>query len=180
MAQLLLYALPSAGYVAMSLRDCMQQGSRPPAFMSKSTIIRKISVLLAMLESNTHATDANSALCGIAAHVFTRLLDEILDADSKRLDQNLVPGTGSSGENDKDWGFSLPSEPPSLSATSLARQSTPAASGSIDFGSTDTSLSALDPMNASLTGEELLNPESFLAWCDSFQSEGLGPLGYLE
>jgi len=86
--QLLYYALPTAGVLAIDLRTRMQQGCSassphpPRSNVSKSEIIKHTSVLAASLQwaSQERSSGGNHSLCAAAAKTLERILDDILES----------------------------------------------------------------------------------------------------
>ncbi|KAJ4332207.1 hypothetical protein N0V87_008577 [Didymella glomerata] len=83
---ILLYGIPSASVLATALRQ-QQQSSQPfPQGISRSEIVRMLSVLISHLDASAHlensgarAGEANYNLCRKASKIFTRVIDQVLD-----------------------------------------------------------------------------------------------------
>lgn len=83
---ILLYGIPSASVLATALRQ-QQTSSQPfPLGISRSEIVRMLSVLISHLDASAHlensgarAGEANYNLCRKASKIFTRVIDQVLD-----------------------------------------------------------------------------------------------------
>ncbi|KAF2789995.1 hypothetical protein K505DRAFT_252168 [Melanomma pulvis-pyrius CBS 109.77] len=125
----LLFGIPSGSVLSTVLQEQHRTGQPFPDFMTRSEIIRKLSVLIshldtaARLDSGASPGDGNYNHCRKAAKAFTRVIDTVLNAESDvppsgaemslNLDMFTAPGLdgfdgmdlGSSGLADGfDWG----------------------------------------------------------------------------
>ena len=82
----LLYAVPAASVLATALREQHHTGQHFPAGVSRSEIIRMLSVLISHLDAAAHMEnsgaghgEANYNLCRKASKVFTKVIDTVLD-----------------------------------------------------------------------------------------------------
>lgn len=72
--------LPSAVILATALKDVTRNRTQLlPAELSKTTLIRNLSVFIAHLESFSTSGDTNSAVCLEASKPLSRALDEALE-----------------------------------------------------------------------------------------------------
>jgi hypothetical protein len=84
----LLFGVPSGSVLATALQEQHHTGQPFPASISRSEIIRTLSVLISHLNTASHLYsrgrfgDANYDLCRKAAKTFTKLIDAVLDAKS--------------------------------------------------------------------------------------------------
>ncbi|KAJ4372547.1 hypothetical protein N0V86_007907 [Didymella sp. IMI 355093] len=92
---ILLYGIPSASVLATALRQQSSTASTasiaPPSFppgISRAEIVRMLSVLISHLDASAHlensgarAGEANYNLCRKASKIFTRVIDQVLDAE---------------------------------------------------------------------------------------------------
>lgn len=85
-SKILCYGMPTAVILVTALQDALQDPSKTlPPGLSKSSIIRNLSVLICQLETATHQEEANHTVCIQAAKALSRKLDQILD-------ESAVPG----------------------------------------------------------------------------------------
>lgn len=82
----MLFGIPAASVLAAALREQHQTGQQFPAEISRSEIIRMLSVLISHLDaaaymdnSGARHGEANYNLCRKASKVFTKVIDTILD-----------------------------------------------------------------------------------------------------
>lgn len=82
---ILLFGVPTASVLATALQEQHQTGAHFPPTISRSEIIRTLSVLIshldnaAHLDSGTRMGDGNFNLCRKAAKTFTKVIDAVLD-----------------------------------------------------------------------------------------------------
>ncbi|EOA87309.1 uncharacterized protein SETTUDRAFT_154019 [Exserohilum turcica Et28A] len=82
----LLFGIPAASVLAAALREQHQTGQQFPAEVSRSEIIRMLSVLISHLDAAAYLEnsgaghgEANYNLCRKASKVFTKIIDTVLD-----------------------------------------------------------------------------------------------------
>ena len=68
--------------LAAELKLCTQNGLSLPASISRSELIRNLSVLISYLEWVTRPGDGNHAACSEASKMLARILDEALNSQS--------------------------------------------------------------------------------------------------
>ncbi|KAF2489730.1 hypothetical protein BU16DRAFT_597224 [Lophium mytilinum] len=73
------FGIPSGSVLVTALQEQSATGASLPASITRSEIIRSISVLISNLESVSRPGDGNYPICKKAAKTFTRLIDDILD-----------------------------------------------------------------------------------------------------
>jgi hypothetical protein len=83
---ILLYGIPSASVLATALREQHATGQSFPAGISRSEIVRMLSVLISHLDAAVHLEnsgarqgEANYTVCRKASKIFTRVIDAVLD-----------------------------------------------------------------------------------------------------
>lgn len=76
---ILMYCLPSAGVLALELRRCTREGVPMPGNISRSDVIRNLSVLISCLESVVLPGDGNHRLCTELNKMLALVLDEVLN-----------------------------------------------------------------------------------------------------
>jgi hypothetical protein len=82
----LLFGVPSGSVLATALQEQHRTGQPFPTSISRSEIIRTLSVLISHLDTASHLDsgarpgDGNYNLCRKAAKAFTKLIDTVLDA----------------------------------------------------------------------------------------------------
>ncbi|KAF2716129.1 hypothetical protein K431DRAFT_236072 [Polychaeton citri CBS 116435] len=76
---LLHFAVPCAGVLANELRSRTQRREPYPPFISRSQIIRHISVTISTLEAVSSPSDGNFNLCIRAAESLSHILSDVLD-----------------------------------------------------------------------------------------------------
>lgn len=144
--------------------------------MSRSKVLRHISVLLALLESPPCATATKQGLFALTARVLSTVLDEILDdstrptaRDEERM--HLPP----SAAIDSDMSLSVMSATTEQSASPAADLLSPPMPMIMPDAVKGTSdLLGPDYMGLPTFEDELIDSESFLAWCDRVQMEDFG------
>ena len=84
---ILLFGVPGASVLATAIREQQRTGQQFPADVSRAEIIRMISVLISHLDAAAHVEnsgarqgEANYNLCRKASKIFTKVIDDILDA----------------------------------------------------------------------------------------------------
>lgn len=77
---MLCYGLPAVALISQALSK--DGGRRLPGDISRSKLIRDLSVFVANLENICTPKEANYAVCIQASQIITRTLDEVLDADA--------------------------------------------------------------------------------------------------
>lgn len=87
---ILLYGIPAASVLATALREQHHTGHPFPAEISRSEIVRMLSVLISHLDAAAHAEnsgarqgEANYNLCRKASKIFTKVIDAVLDSHSR-------------------------------------------------------------------------------------------------
>ncbi|KAF3053871.1 hypothetical protein E8E11_011458 [Didymella keratinophila] len=130
---ILLFGIPSASVLATALRQQQQSFQPFPSGISRSEIVRMLSVLINHLDASAHlensgarAGEANYNLCRKASKIFTRVIDQVLDpkpseatpTNSDGLDLGIegeigldlfgVPGPGGLGFEGEFGGFVAP------------------------------------------------------------------------
>lgn len=78
----LLYGVSSAGVLAAELSRSSRTNQSLPPPMSRSEVIRSLSVLISYLGWVTRPGDGNYATCSEASRMLTRILDEALNPQS--------------------------------------------------------------------------------------------------
>ncbi|KAF2188919.1 hypothetical protein K469DRAFT_564200 [Zopfia rhizophila CBS 207.26] len=76
---ILLFGIPSGSVLATALQEQHQTGQHFPQSISRSEIIRSLSVLISHLDSVVRPGDGNYNLCRKATKAFTRVIDAVLD-----------------------------------------------------------------------------------------------------
>lgn len=83
---ILLFGVPSASVLATALRDQHTTNTPFPADVSRSEIVRMLSVLISHLDAAAHVEnsgarqgEANYNLCRKASRIFTKVIDTVLD-----------------------------------------------------------------------------------------------------
>lgn len=101
------YGLPSGSILVTALQEQSATGESFPSSITRSEIIRNLSVLISNLESVARPVDGNYAICRKAAKTFTRLLDDVLDPKPSAITHNSLdigvmdsPGLGDLGSID--------------------------------------------------------------------------------
>ncbi|KAF2113030.1 hypothetical protein BDV96DRAFT_497104 [Lophiotrema nucula] len=84
MYTILLYGIPSGSVLATALQEQLQSGQPFPSSISRSEIVRLLSVLISHLDigscnSGSSTANGNDSLCRKAAKTFTRVIDAVLD-----------------------------------------------------------------------------------------------------
>ena len=77
-AKVLFYGVSTAGVLAAELKRCAQNGLSLPGSLSRSELIRNLSVLISYLEWVTRPGDGNHAACSEASKMLARILDDAL------------------------------------------------------------------------------------------------------
>lgn len=84
---ILLFGVPAASVLATALREQHSTGQPFPPDISRSEIVRMLSVLISHLDAAAHVEnsgarqgEANYNLCRKASRIFTRVIDTVLDA----------------------------------------------------------------------------------------------------
>ena len=77
---MLCYGLPAVAVISQAISK--DGGRSLPGDMSRSKLIRDLSVFVANLENICTPQEANYAVCIQASQIITRTLDEVLDLDS--------------------------------------------------------------------------------------------------
>nr|POE77933.1 hypothetical protein CFP56_09575 [Quercus suber] len=75
----LVYGLPSAVMLASALQSLITNTRQMPPGMSRSVLIRSLTVFVSHLESTYSPDKANYSMCMEAAKAITKILDDILD-----------------------------------------------------------------------------------------------------
>ncbi|KAH7384227.1 hypothetical protein DE146DRAFT_760014 [Phaeosphaeria sp. MPI-PUGE-AT-0046c] len=85
-----LYGIPAASVLATALREQHHTGHPFPLEISRSEIVRMLSVLISHLDAAAHAEnsgarqgEANYNLCRKASKIFTKVIDAVLDSHSR-------------------------------------------------------------------------------------------------
>lgn len=78
----LFYGVSSAGVLAAELSRCSRTSQLLPTWLSRSELIRHLSVLISYLEWVTSPGDGNYAACSEASKILARILDEALEAQT--------------------------------------------------------------------------------------------------
>jgi hypothetical protein len=86
---ILLFGVPSASVLATALRDQHTTNAPFPVDVSRSEIVRMLSVLISHLDAAAHLEnsgarqgEANYNLCRKASRIFTKVIDTVLDPKS--------------------------------------------------------------------------------------------------
>jgi hypothetical protein len=84
---ILLFGVPAASVLANALRDQHATGNPFPQEISRSEIVRMLSVLISHLDAAAHVEnsgarqgEANYNLCRKASRIFTKVIDAVLDS----------------------------------------------------------------------------------------------------
>ncbi|KAJ9633519.1 hypothetical protein H2204_006902 [Knufia peltigerae] len=149
----LFYALPCAGILARELRDCAASGRSLSATVSRSEIIRKLSVIVSWLENADVDPGGERGACVEVTRVVGRLLDEALNTGTSgplraetaphnaALVGNQVRGSEGNFQAQNDW----PSGPFSSSIPDFNPR---AESWLFDHGMTEEYFSWLDRLDS--------------------------------
>lgn len=110
--QVILFGIPSASVLASALQEQQRTGHPFPPTISRSEIIRMLSVLISHLDAAAHVDsssarpgEANYDLCRKACKAFTRVMDNVLDL-KPRSDSGITPN---SADLDRDLSLDLDS-----------------------------------------------------------------------
>jgi hypothetical protein len=76
---ILFYCFPAAGLLALELRRCTIEGVSLPSTVSRSDVIRNLSVLTSCLEWIVLPGDGNHQLCSELNKMLAMVLDEVLN-----------------------------------------------------------------------------------------------------
>ena len=101
---ILLFGVPAASVLATALREQHATSHPFPPDISRSEIVRMLSVLISHLDAAAHVEnsgarqgEANYNLCRKASKIFTKVIDAVLDS---RATSGVTPSSGG-----LDWGF---------------------------------------------------------------------------
>lgn len=83
----LFYGVSSAGVLAAELSYCTRTNKSLLPWVSRSELIRNLSVLISYLEWVTRPGDGNYAACSEASNMLARILDEALDPQAVSNDK---------------------------------------------------------------------------------------------
>jgi hypothetical protein len=104
---ILLFGVPAASVLATALREQHATSAPFPADISRSEIVRMLSVLISHLDAAAHVEnsgarqgEANYNLCRKASRIFTRVIDAVLDSAARGSEQ--TPNSDGFG---LDFGF---------------------------------------------------------------------------
>lgn len=98
MTQILNYGLPSAAILAEALQNHGRTGANTfPAGLSRSTVIRSLSVFVADLENVCNPGEACYDNCIQASKELSRILDRVLDSTAAPVATNHLPTPTSMG-----------------------------------------------------------------------------------
>jgi hypothetical protein len=95
----LIFGIPTASVLATALQEQHRMGGNFPASISRSEIIRTLSVLINHLETAAHLDagarpgDGNDNLCLRAARTFTKVIDKVLDEGPTVPNANVISET---------------------------------------------------------------------------------------
>ncbi len=81
----LFYGVSSAGVLAAELSRCTRTSHLLPTWLSRSGLIRNLSVLVSYLEWVTRPGDGNYAACSEASKILARILDEALESQTSMV-----------------------------------------------------------------------------------------------
>ncbi|KAF2466147.1 uncharacterized protein BDR25DRAFT_345731 [Lindgomyces ingoldianus] len=105
--EILLYGIPSGSVLVTALQEQHQTGQAFPTSISRSEIIRTLSVLISHLESVAKPGDGNYSLCRKAMKAFTRVIDAVLDPKPAAEVPATNANTGEEIEGDFDFEMDL-------------------------------------------------------------------------
>lgn len=107
---ILLYGIPPGSVLATALQQQHATGQHFPPSISRSEIIRTLSVLISHLDTAARPGDGNYNLCRKATRAFTRVIDAVLDpqpsvepsTSDSNLDLNFFAPPGLDGFDGMD------------------------------------------------------------------------------
>ena len=97
---ILFYGVSSAGVLAAELNRSARTGHALPPTVSRSEVIRSLSVMISYLEWVTRPGEGNHAACSEASKMLARILDEALDPSPIPTNDRIAqPELESAGRN---------------------------------------------------------------------------------
>lgn len=112
---ILLYGIPAASVLATALREQHHTGHPFPPEISRSEIVRMLSVLIAHLDAAAHLEnsgarqgEANYNLCRKASKIFTKVIDAVLDSRAPDTGIGATPNSDNLGLDFNFEAFSGP------------------------------------------------------------------------
>jgi hypothetical protein len=101
---ILLFGVPAASVLATALREQHTTSQPFPTEISRSEIVRMLSVLISHLDAAAHVEnsgarqgEANYNLCRKASKIFTKVIDAVLDARTVGTGSEVTPSSDNLG-----------------------------------------------------------------------------------
>lgn len=115
---ILLFGVPAASVLATALREQHASNAAFPQDVSRSEIVRMLSVLISHLDAAAHLEnsgaqqgEANYNICRKASKIFTKVIDAVLDSRTNVSGSGSEPTPTSSGDLGLDFNFDVFSGP---------------------------------------------------------------------